>query len=170
MAEIKKGMKISELKKLLRYDPETGVFTNRINRAARARKGEVVGCARDDGYLRVNINGKTYYLHRLAWAFVHGRWPKEKIDHEDRDPGNNRILNLREAGPIDNTCNQKRRKDNASGCAGVHWHKLAGKWQAGVKYAGTFYYLGLFSEYDDAASAASKKRAELHGKFCNANK
>ena len=49
-----------------------------------------------DGYVRVMVNGKHHYLHRLiAIAFdLPKRDDQDTVDHEDNDPSNNRLENL----------------------------------------------------------------------------
>lgn len=57
------------------------------------------------GYLKVMIDHKTYRAHRLAWLITHGNWPKDQIDHIDRNRRNNRLANLREATQSQNLAN-----------------------------------------------------------------
>lgn len=63
------------------------------------------------GYVRVTIRRKTYYVHRLVMA-AHN--PEEyvatlTIDHVDRDPSNNRVDNLRAATMKTQRANSGRR-------------------------------------------------------------
>ena len=58
------------LKRLIEYDPETGIFT---------KEGNVIGCF-SDTYTRIMILGKRYKAGRLAWFYMTGEWP-EQIDH-----------------------------------------------------------------------------------------
>lgn len=51
--------------------------------------------SRANYYMRVKINGKSYYLHRLiAGAFL-GDNPDLQVDHKDRNTLNNSLSNLR---------------------------------------------------------------------------
>jgi len=56
-----------------------------------------------DGYVRVGINGKHHYIHRLiAMAFSLPREAGETtVDHRDNIPSNNCLSNLRWASPSD---------------------------------------------------------------------
>lgn len=57
--------------------------------------GDFAGYKKSDGYWRVYINGKGYYLHRLIWLYFCGDFPNNEIDHIDRNKSNNKIENLR---------------------------------------------------------------------------
>lgn len=49
----------------------------------------------DNGYIRININAKTYFLHRLiAKTFLLNPFNKEQVNHIDGDKLNNNIDNL----------------------------------------------------------------------------
>jgi len=84
-----------ELKRLLIYDPRTGVFRWRINASARQRKGEVAGHPRT-GYIYIGIDYMIYGAHRLAFLYMTGMWPKEEIGHENDIRNDNRWRNLSE--------------------------------------------------------------------------
>jgi hypothetical protein len=55
-----------KLKRLLRYDPETGEFRWRVNRGGTARAGTPAGHVHSSEYVYIQINGKNYLAHRLA--------------------------------------------------------------------------------------------------------
>jgi hypothetical protein len=69
-----------ELKRVLHYDPDTGVFTRRVTLSSKAKAGDIVG-TNMRGYLQVCIHGKQYRLHRLAWLYVYGVFPEHETDH-----------------------------------------------------------------------------------------
>lgn len=60
-------------------------------------------------YKRVAIQGKNIYLHVLIFAMYHNRWPHlgMLVDHEDKNPLNNSISNLRELDYEGNNENAK---------------------------------------------------------------
>lgn len=112
---------------LLDYNPETGIFTNKINRGV-ARIGDQAGY-KSHGYMRVKLGKVTYSLHRLAWFYVNRVWPRDQIDHINRIRNDNRICNLREATHSDNMLNKEREAEKRSGVEGVNWSKHGQKWR-----------------------------------------
>lgn len=143
---------------LLRYDPETGKMIWRVSQG-RVRAGTEAGTFTSDGYHRkVQIDGRNYLAHRLAWLIVTGEWPTEEIDHISGDGLDNRWSNLREATHTVNGRNAKRYSHNTSGFTGVGWHKASRKWQANIKVNGTYIHLGCFD--DLTAAVEVRKDAE----------
>lgn len=147
------------LKERLAYDPLTGVFRARVKRK-KLNVGDVAGCWTSKGYWRIKLDNREYSAHRLAWFYVHGRWPTRLLDHENKDRGDNRIGNLREAEHFENSQNLRRALNNTSGCTGVSFDKRTGKWQASIVVRSRYAYLGQFLSIDLAAAAyaAAKKR------------
>ena len=149
---------------VLNYDPETGVFTWRQSGKGR-KTGRMAGCLhRTLGSVQLQVGGKLYYAHRIAWLYMTGSWPKEHIDHIDGNPGNNAWKNLREATNGENMQNQRRcRKDNkSSGLLGVTWSKPAGRWAAQIQINGARKYLGLHDTPELAHAAYLEAKRELH--------
>lgn len=134
------------LKELLSYDEETGSFvwlkTN--------HKGKVAGCTEKDGYRVIAVDRRQYFAHRLAWLYVHGRFPVDGIDHINRIRNDNRIANLREATPYENAQNVGMHPRNSTGYKGVVWHKSYGKFMARTTIKGKRVTVGFF---DDAKVA-----------------
>ena len=60
------------------------------------------------GYIQCNLNRKTYYKHRIiAEQFIPNPDPnKNQVDHIDRNPLNNNILNLRWVSHSENQKNK----------------------------------------------------------------
>lgn len=125
--------------------------------------GDKVGSPATNGYLRVEILGKKYAVHRLVYFMHHGYMPTV-IDHIDGNRTNNRIENLREADKAKNTCNSKVSARNKSGEKGVYFHKASKKWCAQVEMQG-IKSAELFNSFEDAALFARFKREEMHGEF-----
>jgi hypothetical protein len=155
---------IELLRELLDYNPETGEFLWKYRMGPEALPGTIVGfpC---DGYWRIRVFGKLYMGHRVAYALMHGRWPKPACDHINSDGLDNRAVNLREATFAQNLQNRRIFKSNKSGVKGVCWVKSMKKWRGYVGYKGKHSYCGHFDTVEEAAKAVEKKRRELHGEF-----
>lgn len=151
------------LKELLRYDANTGEFTNRIARGG-LKAGAVAGYAHRDGYVRISVDGRDYKAHRLAWIYVYGAPPLADIDHRDGNRGNNAIDNLRDVPRAVNTQNRRSaRKDSACGYLGVG---ISGqKWRASIQLDGHKRYLGTFPSPELAHAAYLAAKRDLHVGF-----
>jgi hypothetical protein len=82
--------------------------------------GQLAGYRDKKGYVVIEINGKCYFAHRLAWFYVTQAWPCDQIDHIDRVKHNNCFANLREATNGQNQGNIVSR--NRAGLKGVTFH------------------------------------------------
>ena len=130
------------LKKLINYDPETGVVT--LKQRALERTCDVAfnkrhrnikpAGFRRNRYHYCTILGKDYHSSHLAWLYQHGVWPPDtglEIDHINRDSLDNRIENLRLVSHSANMANISLLKNNTSGHAGVvKDSQRKGKWRA----------------------------------------
>ena len=100
--EINSEQIVRHLKERYTYDSTAGVVRNCKNQVI---KGFDNGC----GYLKLNakVDGNRHeiQLHRLVWALVYGKFPKQ-IDHINGNPKDNRVENLREVTPSENDMNR----------------------------------------------------------------
>ena len=155
----------SELKELVSYDPETGVFTLAKHRHGTTRKvGEQVGSFTKAGYLETCISQKRYLLHRLAFLYMTGSLPDKVVDHINGNPADNRWGNLRCVNHRANAENtDKLRADNTTGYRGVHrWH---GKYRAKINSGGKQIHLGTFETAEQAAKAYQLAKPVYHPNF-----
>lgn len=88
------------LHEVFHYDPETGIFTRRSGsqrgpKAERKYGRQGAGRVTELGYVVVMVDGTNYIAGSLAWCYVHGSWPMERIKYIDGNPLNNRIANIR---------------------------------------------------------------------------
>lgn len=148
-----------KLRELLHYDPETGVFTRKVSTSNNVKTGDIAGRLVSDGYIRVKVRNIDYYAHRLAWFYVYGTWPKDQIDHINRDRADNRITNLRDVSCEQNHQNRSKSSNNMSGYPGVYWNKRRGKWRAHIKHSQNNVHLGYFETIEEAVAA--RKAGEL---------
>lgn len=150
------------LRELLDYDPETGVFTRKIGRGGVAVAGKAVGNYAGGGYLKVSINKRNEYLHRLAWLYSYGEHPKGVIDHINGKKDDNRLVNLRDVTRSENQHNMPSRINCWTGCPGVSWSAENCKWKARITVNYKEIYLGLFAFKDDAISARQAAKRLYH--------
>lgn len=155
-----------ELKKLMRYDPDTGNLVW-IVRRSRTAVGTIAGTPGTDGYIYIVIDRKHYVAHRLIWLYVTGNWPKEELDHINNQRADNRIENLREATRSQNKVNAAVRLRSKSQIKGVYFDARRPKkpWQAYITKEGKRQTIGFFATKEEAADARNKKAFELFGDF-----
>ena len=83
------------LRELLDYDPSTGVFRWRVN-VGQLRVGDVAGAVRKLGGYRIKVDKQEYSGGRLAWYWMHGRYPRGDVVFINGDQCDLRFANLRE--------------------------------------------------------------------------
>jgi len=154
------GLTAEYLRSALDYNPETGVFTWKVARQG-VKKGVIAGTTQASGYMRIKVDGRSYYAHRLAWLFYYGEWPKGPLDHKDRDPTNNAISNLRECTPVKNQHNSTK-SWGSSEYRGVCWNKKENKWVVRIGVNNKLIYLGYFDDELEAAKAYREAKEKYH--------
>lgn len=152
----------ARLKELVTYDPETGLFTR--NQAwGTLPAGRVTG-KQDGNYVQIKLDGVRYTAHRLAWLYMTGEWPSNgQVDHDDRNPGNNKWDNLKDVTNQLNHRNKGLQSNNTSGCKGVCLNKRTGKYVATIKNAGKVTYLGCYDTLDQAIVARRNGERAIWG-------
>ena len=167
-------MKLTQkyLREALHYSPSTGVFTWLVRPKGHfdTLKGWTISTGKTAGrvagsantarlQLTVKLDGQQYQLHRLAFLYMEGEMPLEGVDHIDHNRQNNKWSNLRNADQALNNKNASRRKDNKSGCVGVHWAGDKHVWVAQINVDKVRTYLGQFEDFFEAVCA--RKSAEI---------
>lgn len=151
-----------KLKSMLDYDEATGLFRWKVG-FARAPVGSIAGKAWN-GHVQIGVLGKLYYANRLAWFYVHGRWPKEEIDHINGDSTDDRISNLREATRTQNLANRRVQTRSMSGIKGIE-RTQEGRWAARICIGGKRFGLGVYDTPEGAGAAYAAAAREFHGEF-----
>ena len=151
---------VDEIRQLVEYNSATGklFWKPREHPWWNTRyAGKEAGSTSKGGYLSLRVYGEHIPAHRVAWAVVHGRWPKGVIDHIDGDRQNNRLDNLRDISFVQNL--QNRLVLPETGVVGVIRIKKTGKYFASIKSKGKSHSLGHFDRLEDAARA--RRAAEI---------
>ena len=151
-----------ELKSLLHYNHETGIFTWKEYRGGWAYKDSIAGRENTQGYIDIMVKGRRYKAHRLVWLYLYGAWPEKEIDHINGVTRDNRLCNLREATHYENSQNTKHFSNNTSGHKGVSWHKRKKKWEVHIGVNGKLKYIGAYTDIEEAKEAYIKAKAEFH--------
>lgn len=158
------------LKSLLLYDPLTGVFTWRrreengwnpkfnLQEAGRVMDRRIP-------YRQIVIDHKTHYAHRLAWLYMTGEWPKEYVDHKNRDGLDNSWDNLREATNAQNQFNSKVPSTNTTGFKGIRFIKKSNRYRAEIRFGSGKKSLGLFDTPEEAHNAYCAAAKQHRGEY-----
>lgn len=154
----------SEIREIFDYEPETGHFKWRVGcKWKRYFVGDIAGCPNGKGAIKITINRRGYYAHRLAWLYVHGRWPLQQIDHINCDGSDNRIANLREADAHQNSGN--KRGYGVLGVKGVAPAASGSRFVARLQRSGRLYHLGTFDTASEASDAYASAAKAYFGEF-----
>lgn len=163
------------LRKVFRYDPETGRLFWRYRmpdtfvcattaacldaaQAFNTRFCDTEAFTNLDGggYRCGKINNKSYKAAHVIWALVEGQWPQETglvLDHINRVRTDNRICNLRLVTQAQNSWNR-------SDVAGVYLDRRIGRWWAQITSHGKRRNLGQFDTREAAREARQQAERE----------
>ena len=158
----RKTFTADQLRNVLSYDPETGIFTRRKPWGSR-KVGDTPGSVSKYKYWQIGVFNQTYGAQVLAWLYVYGEWPSSLVDHINQIRTDNRIANLRLVDYSANARNTGVRATNTSGVKGVSYQHCKGTkhWQASIMVSGKRTYLGLFYTIEEAAKARLKAEQDL---------
>lgn len=148
----------------LNYDPATGFFTHirPIAKGWFTPPGTRAGTKTKKGYIRICVNGRQVFAHRLAWLIAYGSPPKGYIDHINGDRSDNRIANLRVVNKAMNAQNrQGANSNNSHGFLGVTYRPRQG-WLAQIGIDGKQKVLGYFGTPEEASATYMAARRALH--------
>lgn len=155
------------LRAVVNYDPDTGTFTW-IRSKQGVRYGSRAGAIKAKGYRSIQVDGKDYAEHRLAWLWMTGEWPKDQIDHINRVRDDNRWSNLREATQSQNFANRVALRTNKTGLKGAHFETGRQVWKAAIMKDGVHHFIGRYACPAAAHFAYIVAADKLHGEFARA--
>ena len=118
---------------------------------------------KQNNYMMVytQVKRKTIPIHRL----IMGAKPGQIIDHINRNPLDNRKVNLRFCSARQNCFNTGFKPSNTSGVIGVDYRKDRMKWRATVRINGVKKALGHFDTKEQAEAARLEAELKYYGEF-----
>ena len=150
------------------FDYQDGQLIWKVKKAQCVKIGTAAGWANRDvhgqQYINVEIDNKSYKVHRLVFMYHHGYFPST-IDHIDGNRFNNKIENLREVTASPNAQNSKFRKSNTSGHKNVSFDKRNKRWRVMVRVDGVNKSFGYYDDLELAGLVAAEARDKFHGQF-----
>jgi len=159
----KRHLTAEELRSLIHYSPETGVFTRKVERGP-FKIGSIAGTTLNTGYRAIIILGSPYQAHRLAWLYMTGECPKHELDHINHDKADNRFSNLRDVMKFENQQNRKSaRVDNKAGLLGVS--PLGNRFVAQIQVNKQKLHLGVYETPEQAHQAYLSAKISLHSTY-----
>ena len=172
MDSLNNTISADELRRLIDYDPATGLFYWRArypepNTGWNTRySGKMAGSLSRPkqtagAYWKVRIHSRDYKAHRLAWLYMTGEWPANDVDHIDGSRKNNQFANLRLATRQENLRNSRLSRRNQVGLKGVCKCTTTGRYRAEIYVNGKNLHLGRF-DTPELAHAAYVDAARIH--------
>jgi hypothetical protein len=143
-----------DIKQFLDYSIVSGRFYWKVKPAVCVDAGDRAGAiTRRDRYVQIQINGRQYAAHRIAWKIVCGEDPTGPIDHINHDESCNGFHNLRVVTHLENS--RHRRVVANTGHTNI---KRNGK-NFGVRIAHT--WIGTYSTVEEAIAARDAARIAM---------
>lgn len=148
-----------KLKKILNYDPITGIFTRVVSTNPKNKVGEIAGTLYQ-GYNVIKIDGTSYQAARLAFLFIQGEFPKFQVDHINHIRNDDSWSNLREVSQQTNSKNRRKYKTNATGEGGIT--KSGNKFRVQLQVEGKRLSFGSHSTLEQAVAAREEAKTKFN--------
>lgn len=115
----------------------------------------------------VSATKKKLLMHRLILGCLNK--PDMEVDHRNGNGLDNRRTNIRICTTAQNQWNQKPRDGSSSKFKGVRWSAARKKWFVSICANKRIYWIGSFSDENEAARAWDAAAIRLHGDFARLN-
>ncbi len=130
--------------------------------------GKIAGWRTERGYWKIEIEGRGVFRSRIVYCMTHGSWPKDQIDHINRNRLDDRPSNLRDATSKQNGWNQRPKRKISGLPPGVIKRGTSNerpRYCSRIRIHGQQISLGSFSSVDAAADAYQSARRRYFGEF-----
>ena len=115
-----------------------------------SNNGKLAGYDNKNGYMKVTIKNKQYYIHRIIYLMQHGFMP-QMIDHIDGNSKNN--------------FNSVYKSKNKSGYRNVFYNKERDTWTIYITINKKTKFFGSYEDVELAGLVAEEARRKYHGEF-----
>lgn len=155
-----------DIKSVLDYNPDTGIFIWKIRRQKAFNKSGKIAGAKGKKSICIILQDKSYPAHRLAWVYFYGNvlTEKEQVDHINGNPFDNRISNLRLATHAQNCSNARKWKGKLLP-KGVSKQTKGDKYRARLQVGKDTIHIGTFDTPEEAHAAYCEAAKKHHGEF-----
>lgn len=126
------------------------------------RKDLLAGTINNRGYVKITINGKQLYAHRIVWIMHNGDIERGmEIDHINHNKEDNRIENLRLVSRSENAKNLSKASNNKTGFTDVFFSCKRNKYFTSVKVDNNH----IFGGWHNSIESAISSRNEILAKY-----
>lgn len=116
-----------------------------------------------NGYVVNKSSKQIIMFHRLVTNTLNKK--EIQVDHIFHHKNDNRKSKLRTVNSSQNNMNKTIQLNNKSGVRGVSWDNRIHKWISEIRAYGKKYYLGSFSNLDEAVKERKKAEQIYFGEF-----
>lgn len=116
------------------------------------------------GYFGIRRRAVYWRRGRLKWFLANGEVPKE-IDHEDCNPSNDTLANLRPASRQQNNLNRRPFKKANGLPRGVYLDRRNGRYRAQITIAGKMTSLGQYATPEEASAIVQARMKADRGQW-----
>ena len=126
--------------------------------------GASIKCGQHNKYYwKIKINKKPVFRSHIIFYIANGYKANPCIDHINGNSLDDKLSNLRQATPLENSWNHKTRNKKSNLPMGIR--KQNNKFIARINYKNQYLHLGSFENLNDAVNIYKQKRIELYGQF-----
>ena len=138
-------MDLERIADLLMYDKDTGNLIWKVQRGSKSSPGSIAGTTSSGGVRMMSLLGQMVPVRNIVWLLNKGTYPSGILVHNDYDPNNTRIENLRDL-PRGESRLHALHKDSPPGV----YQATGGKFVAIINGKKRPFFLGVFDSIEEA--------------------